>query len=217
MKAQLEVAVSTRSFERIEIDLAVACFFEDERPLRGAAGRIDWRLCGLVSEQIEAGRIAGRVGECLLVPGSGTLRTPRVMLLGLGPRRSFDAAQAFAAGREAVRRCLSLSLSELALAPPALRSRDLAAYAEAVLAGALEAVRKARAPLSMTLVVPREEAARVSRVLEAAAQTGGHADLRIAPAPIDPRVDPEAPEGSGAPGGGPGSRSRLGSAASGSF
>jgi len=207
VKAELHVAVSTRDFERVESDLAVACFFEDERPLRGAAGRVDWRLCGLVSEQIAAGRIGGRAGESLLVPGSGTVRASRVMLLGLGPRRSFDAAQSFAASRDAAQRCLALSLSEFALAPPSLRSTDLARHAEAVLAGALEAVRRARAPLAMSLLAPPEEAARLARVLEAAAQTGGHDDLHLAPAPPEQRVDRDPLGGS----------TRLGSAASSSF
>jgi hypothetical protein len=37
-------------------------FFSDERPLRGAAGLCDWRLCGRLSRMLQAGRVAGQLG-----------------------------------------------------------------------------------------------------------------------------------------------------------
>ena len=43
-------------------------FFEDERPLRGAAGLCDWRLCGRLSAILRGGRVTGALGELTLLP-----------------------------------------------------------------------------------------------------------------------------------------------------
>jgi hypothetical protein len=34
-------------------------FFADERPLRGAAGLCDWRLCGRLSRLLQSSSVAG--------------------------------------------------------------------------------------------------------------------------------------------------------------
>ena len=53
-------------------------FFADERPLRGAAGLCDWRLCGRLSRMLHAGRVRGAWGETTLYPPvvEGALRLP---------------------------------------------------------------------------------------------------------------------------------------------
>lgn len=64
--------------------------FEDERPLRGPAGLVDWRLNGSVSRWIAAHRFSGVAGETLLYPDRGRLSFGRVLLRGLGPRSSWN-------------------------------------------------------------------------------------------------------------------------------
>ncbi len=59
---------------------------EDERPLRGDAGWIDWRLCGEISRSLLSGRVTGKFGEAILLPGRAPLRAARVLVLGVGPR-----------------------------------------------------------------------------------------------------------------------------------
>ena len=68
MTARLELRVDDVPFERAKAELAIAGFFLDERPLRGAAGRADWRLCGAASELLASKRLRGRVGEAVLIP-----------------------------------------------------------------------------------------------------------------------------------------------------
>ena len=139
MSVSIELCVETTPFERIEADLAVAGFFLDERPLRGAAGRADWRLCGVVTELVESGRLRGKVGEATLVPSMGRLAADRVLLLGLGRRSSFRVGRARDTSHAAVERGLAL---ERACA------RNLFA-------------RAAKAPLS----VPADLPARVEKLL----------------------------------------------------
>src|SRR5262249_13165727 len=68
-------------------------FFSDERPLRGAAGLCDWRLCGRLSRMLGAKRLSGAWGETTLYPprvfGVQRLPFPRLVMFGLGPSERF--------------------------------------------------------------------------------------------------------------------------------
>jgi Cytosol aminopeptidase family, N-terminal domain len=67
-------------------------FFQDERPLRGAAGLCDWRLCGRLSRLLHGGRVTGALGEVTLVPTRPRLPFDKLLLFGSGARETFDAA-----------------------------------------------------------------------------------------------------------------------------
>jgi hypothetical protein len=69
-------------------ELLVAPFFTDERPLRGAAGLCDWRMCGRLSRHLAAGRLTGELGETALLPARG-LAFHKLLLVGLGPSEQF--------------------------------------------------------------------------------------------------------------------------------
>ncbi len=45
-----------------------ATFHENERPLLGLAGVVDWRLCGMISEALRSGAITGAAGEWAYFP-----------------------------------------------------------------------------------------------------------------------------------------------------
>ena len=68
----------------------VLTFFSDERPLRGATGLTDWRLCGRLSRLIKHRKISGRRGETLMLPPGRRLPFERVVLFGLGSSKRFD-------------------------------------------------------------------------------------------------------------------------------
>jgi len=87
-----QLALAPGPIERIRADLAVVPLFAGERPLRAAAGRVDWRLCGRLSHLLAAGRLAGALGEAVLIPGGGGMCAPRVLGLGAGERDPIDAA-----------------------------------------------------------------------------------------------------------------------------
>src|SRR5436190_1879228 len=53
---------------RRRVDLAVLPFFEDERPLQGLAGLVDWRIGGGLSALLRAGFCTGATGEAVLLP-----------------------------------------------------------------------------------------------------------------------------------------------------
>src|SRR5829696_10536966 len=64
--------------------------FTDERPLRGAAGLCDWRLCGRLSRLLRSERLSGRADEVVMLPPArARLPFTRLMLFGMGEQRAF--------------------------------------------------------------------------------------------------------------------------------
>jgi Cytosol aminopeptidase family, N-terminal domain len=58
--------------------------FADERPLRGAAGLCDWRLCGRLTGLCKKDRLTGVHGEVLMLPPGRRLPFRRLLVFGLG-------------------------------------------------------------------------------------------------------------------------------------
>ncbi len=187
MSPVLELELGTEPIERAEVDLAIAGFFADERPLRGAAGRVDWRLCGLISQQLEAGSLRGEPGEAVLLACFGRLGAPHVLALGLGERAHFGRDDVRSHTREAVARAVRLGVRRVALAPLGLsaaegpssragRSGDgdsshlspaseLPELLDDVVSAALDALQGAAASLRLRLLIEADEAPRAGRVL----------------------------------------------------
>ncbi|MCX4245793.1 M17 family peptidase N-terminal domain-containing protein [Paraliomyxa miuraensis] len=87
---------------RRRVDLGVLPCFEDERPLQGLSGLVDWRTGGSLSALLRSGLCTGAAGEAVLLPGRPILPMERVVLLGLGSSRAFDRAAAEATGERLV-------------------------------------------------------------------------------------------------------------------
>ena len=80
----MEIIISSAPIDRQECQLVEAGFFEDERPLRGPAGLLDWRLNGAISREIINGRITGRFKETVIIPSNRRVQSPKILLIGLG-------------------------------------------------------------------------------------------------------------------------------------
>ncbi len=81
------------------IDALALLVFEDERPLRGLAGFVDWRLCGALSRILLGGRFTGGSGDALLFPVVGRLTGERVFCFGAGRKAELGKAGFAAAAR----------------------------------------------------------------------------------------------------------------------
>lgn len=118
-------------------DALVVPVWYDVRPLRGAAGLLDWRLCGRLSNLLQQNRLTGAMGEKLLLV-TDRLPWTRVLALGVGQSTAFDD-QVFQATADC---CLDtlrrIGASSLAVAFPGrdidlIRpDRALAAFLEAL-------------------------------------------------------------------------------------
>ena len=74
-------------------DTLVLPVFKDDRPLRGAAGLADWRLCGRLSRLLKANKATGEAGETMLLPPGRRLKFRRVIWFGLGDAKGYTDAR----------------------------------------------------------------------------------------------------------------------------
>lgn len=100
---------------------AICCFVaEDERPLPGAAGFVDWRLSGALSRILKNGFFQGAPGEKLLVPTAGQVPTPKLFAVGLGRTSAITALGLEHALSQAAEMLSKAQVSSVALAFPTL-------------------------------------------------------------------------------------------------
>ena len=84
------VAPDLRAIDEAPAEVVACSAWEDERPLRGVAGLLDWRMAGRLSMLAKSGFLTGKAGEVVLVPGRPKLPFEKVLVFGLGPRAAFD-------------------------------------------------------------------------------------------------------------------------------
>jgi len=106
------------SLDQLKAEALCLPFFVDERPLRGAPGLVDFRLCGRISEQLVKRRMCGDIGEIVLMPARPRLMAERLLWIGAGRRGELDEAR-FRGWVAAVMGCLvSLRVRTAALVLP---------------------------------------------------------------------------------------------------
>ncbi|HLK35522.1 MAG TPA: M17 family peptidase N-terminal domain-containing protein [Polyangiaceae bacterium] len=84
------LAPELRRLDEASVEVSVCSIWQDERPVRGFAGLLDWRMGGRLSAQIKAGFMTGALGEALLMPGRPHVPFEKVLVLGLGRRATFS-------------------------------------------------------------------------------------------------------------------------------
>lgn len=133
-------------------DTCVVPVPEDERPLRGDAGWIDWRLCGRISEQLRSGYVSGRLGEAALLPGGAPLLVSRVLLVGIGPRADLAGGPLLRSMSGAAGKLLALNCGSALLAFPG--GIDLQAEATSVLRGIVNGLAEGPQDARLEIVLP---------------------------------------------------------------
>jgi hypothetical protein len=78
-----------RRLDEANVELCACAIWSDERPMRGFAGLLDWRLAGRLSALLKSGFLRGDFGETLLVPGKPHVAFEKVLVIGLGARNDF--------------------------------------------------------------------------------------------------------------------------------
>jgi hypothetical protein len=101
--------------DRMEGEVAAAFFFEDERPLRGPAALLDWRLDGVLTDLLVKGLAAGRSGEHILVTNNGKLGSSAALFCGAGSRQGLGAETYFSLIRHLLETCRRAGFFRFAL------------------------------------------------------------------------------------------------------
>jgi hypothetical protein len=128
------------------------------------------------------------------------------LVRGLGKRSKYQVSNASTAIRDLATRALGLGLNNLLISPPGVASDDFPRHAEAMLAGVIDAVRKADARLDLWLAITPSEIDRAQNALEEAVRASPHAALianapsaRGPHAPLRTRSTPSRSPGGAAP------------------
>ena len=114
-----------RSLDKLRADLLVLSVFEDERPLRGLSGLIDWRTAGMLSRFLVRGHVTGQEGEIVLFPPGGKVGVSRGLILGLGNASAYDEKRYARVVADAADHISRLRLKSLALSLPGTHKRPL--------------------------------------------------------------------------------------------
>jgi hypothetical protein len=148
----VEIELFSGPITSASADTFVVLVPSNERPLRGSAGELDWRICGEISAQLAGGSLGGTAHEAVLVPAPPPLAASRMLLLGLGLIETLPGRGVQEAFREVCARLLGLRSERAVLALPA--SLDLVRDAERALRGCLQTLSSHRGDATLTLAVP---------------------------------------------------------------
>jgi hypothetical protein len=86
----MDLILSREGVDGQECDLLVSGFFQDERPLKGTTGWIDWRFNGRLSRLVMDERLTGIWKETTLMPSDGRIAPKLLLLLGLGKSKEYS-------------------------------------------------------------------------------------------------------------------------------
>jgi hypothetical protein len=113
--------VDLAALDRLEAEAVALFCFSDVRPLAGAAGFLDWRLCGSLSHTLERLLFAGGRDEVMLIPCRGRLKVKRVFVFGLGPVAQANAQVMREAARHALATLQRGGVKRVVFAAPAVK------------------------------------------------------------------------------------------------
>lgn len=86
----MDVILSSEEIDVQECDILVTGFFQDERPLKGSSGWIDWRFNGMLSHYLIEKKLTGDWKETTLIPSQGRVVPRMILLLGLGEVQDYS-------------------------------------------------------------------------------------------------------------------------------
>jgi len=172
--AAIFVEIDARPLERVPADLVVIGISPDDRPLRGSAGRADWRLCGELWQLVRSRKLSGALGQAALISAAGSLRSPLLLVLGLGHRAELGVGTWRDLGRDFARRALDLRVDRAVLGLASDAANLGPEGTRALLGGALSAAAERGAELALAIAGEGAQA-RISelRPLEHAEQPNG--------------------------------------------
>jgi hypothetical protein len=196
----LQLEVLSTPLEQADADVLLAGFFASDRPLRGGAGRADWRLCGLISQLVQEGRIAGEEGEAALLPAGPVFSSPRLLLVGCGSSQGFDRTALRRVASVGLARVAALAVGSVAVSLPfggSVGSLSLDSSTLAVVEGAIDA--GVPLPLIRLLVPPGTESG-IAGMIQRFGQGHRVATIEVSLASaVEAPPAPEAPAPKNAP------------------
>ena len=156
----MKIKISQASPDTLCHDTLILGFFSDERPPKGYCGLVDWRLNGMISNEIVRGRISGDFQEKLLCAFPGRIRISRLLLFGLGSLSLLTYDRLYNAGYQMAETATGIQTTDLAFPIPAAGRGvlKLSGMVEAMLTGLFDGFAcKPEEPSAILLEIPVRE------------------------------------------------------------
>ena len=99
----MNVKASARDATKVRADALIVNIFQGVKKPGGVTGAVDGALDGAISKLVSAGEIKGTLGQVTTIHVFGQLPASRVVVVGLGRKREFDAEAARRATAAAMR------------------------------------------------------------------------------------------------------------------
>ena len=135
----MEIQTSTGGFAELDVQALAVAVFKDERADEGFLKELDEASGGLVRSVLESEELKGKEGETVylhLSAGQAGPKAKRLLLVGVGERTDYGAAQASQFGGLAVRQLRSRNVKTVGLVPR-LEGVDASRAASAAAEGAV--------------------------------------------------------------------------------
>ena len=101
--------------DRLDGQVSVAFYFEDERPLHGPVALLDWRLNGVLTKKLLSGELSGKSNEQLMVVSNGKVDSDWILFQGGGRRKGLAPETYISLVRNLFMKCEKMGTSRLAL------------------------------------------------------------------------------------------------------
>lgn len=98
----IQFSLTQQTPETADAPCVVVGVFED-RVLTDAAKRLDEKSGAAITRLLDAGDVTGKIGSTQVLFGLNEVKTPRVLIVGLGDQKKFDAARFNRANTEAAK------------------------------------------------------------------------------------------------------------------
>ena len=86
----MKAKILSEPIDKMPSDTLVLSVFKDEKPLKGANGLVDWRLCGAISKLVMNKTVTGEFLESTLIVSNDRPRVPKIFIIGLGNSKEFN-------------------------------------------------------------------------------------------------------------------------------
>jgi hypothetical protein len=180
----MKIKITTASPDALDHDTLILGFFSDERPPKGYCGLVDWRLNGMISNQIAGGRISGNFLEKLACAFPDRIHVTRLLLFGLGAVSELTYDRLYNAGFEIAKTVTGIGATDLAFPMPAAGRGclQLAGMTEAMITGIFDGYTSEQEKLpGLDLEIPATagHVSDIRRGLEQFRQHAGKAGVEI--------------------------------------
>src|SRR5262245_44548095 len=132
----MKLSVETREPVEVRADALILGRYAGETRPGPALAAIDEKVGGMLSAAMAAEKFEGKPGQVSQLFAGDRLRSPRVLVVGLGPRRGGGAEAVRRAASTGARRARDLGAASIAVAMPP-DGLDARARAQAIVEGAL--------------------------------------------------------------------------------